>query len=140
MMFVCVEVLRPSQPNGVMSSAVRLPNHMFTGQAYGKCPKISNTLKFPTPNILSKIISGNVLKSRTVTVLQNGDFENFEHSFLQISFLSAHSNFSNVFFVVFFFPFPEPETKVVVLKATAKLKCSSVITNFMYINGMGTVF
>ena len=29
---VCVEVLRPSQPNGVMSSAVSLPNHTFTGQ------------------------------------------------------------------------------------------------------------
>ena len=26
------EVLRPSQPNGVMSSAVSLPNHTFTGQ------------------------------------------------------------------------------------------------------------
>ena len=24
--------LRPSQPNGVMSSAVSLPNHTFTGQ------------------------------------------------------------------------------------------------------------
>ena len=32
-MFVCVEVLRPSQPNGVMSSAVSLPKHTFTGQA-----------------------------------------------------------------------------------------------------------
>ena len=31
--FVCVEVLLPSQPNGVMSSAVSLPNHTFTGQA-----------------------------------------------------------------------------------------------------------
>ena len=31
--FVCVEVLRPSQPNGVMSSAVSLPNYTFTGQA-----------------------------------------------------------------------------------------------------------
>ena len=34
--FVCVEGLRPSrasQPNGVMSSAVSLPNHTFTGQA-----------------------------------------------------------------------------------------------------------
>ena len=31
--FVCVEVLRPSQPDGVMSSAVSLPNHTFTGQA-----------------------------------------------------------------------------------------------------------
>ena len=30
---VCVGVLRPSQPNGVMSSAVSLPNHTFTGQA-----------------------------------------------------------------------------------------------------------
>ena len=29
---VCGEVLRPSQPNGVMSSAVSLPNHTFTGQ------------------------------------------------------------------------------------------------------------
>ena len=31
-LFVCVEVLRPSQPNGVMSSAVSLPYHTFTGQ------------------------------------------------------------------------------------------------------------
>ena len=30
---VCVEVLRPSQPNGVMLSAVSLPNHTFTGHA-----------------------------------------------------------------------------------------------------------
>ena len=30
---VCVEVLRPSQPNGVMSSAISLSNHTFTGQA-----------------------------------------------------------------------------------------------------------
>ena len=32
LLFVCVEVLRPSKPNGVMSSAVSLPNHTFTGQ------------------------------------------------------------------------------------------------------------
>ena len=32
-LFVCVEVLRPSQPNGVMSSAVSLPNDTFIGQA-----------------------------------------------------------------------------------------------------------
>ena len=31
--FVCVEVLRPSQPSRVMSSAVSLPNNTFTGQA-----------------------------------------------------------------------------------------------------------
>ena len=30
---VCVEVLRPSQLNGVMSSVVSLPNHTFTGHA-----------------------------------------------------------------------------------------------------------
>ena len=32
-LFVCVEVLRSSQPNWVMSSAVSLLNHTFTGQA-----------------------------------------------------------------------------------------------------------
>ena len=32
-LFVCAEVLQPNQPNGVMSSAVSLPNHTFTGQA-----------------------------------------------------------------------------------------------------------
>ena len=32
-LFVCVEVLRPSQPIGVMLSAVSLPNHTSTGQA-----------------------------------------------------------------------------------------------------------
>ena len=32
-LFDCIEVLRPNQPNGVMSSAVSLPNHTFTGQA-----------------------------------------------------------------------------------------------------------
>ena len=31
--FVCVEVLRPSQPIGVMSSPVSLPSHTFTGKA-----------------------------------------------------------------------------------------------------------
>ena len=31
--FVCVEVLQPSKPNGVMSGEVSLPNHTFTGQA-----------------------------------------------------------------------------------------------------------
>ena len=30
---VCVQVLRPSQPYGVMLSAVSLPNHTFTLQA-----------------------------------------------------------------------------------------------------------
>ena len=30
--FVCAEVLRPSQPNRIMLSAISLPNHTFTGQ------------------------------------------------------------------------------------------------------------
>ena len=30
---ICAEVLRPSQPNGVMSSVVSLSNHTFSGQA-----------------------------------------------------------------------------------------------------------
>ena len=29
----CVEVLQPSQPNGVMSITVSLPNYLFTGRA-----------------------------------------------------------------------------------------------------------
>ena len=32
-LFLCVEVLRLSQPNWVMSSLVSLPNHTFTEQA-----------------------------------------------------------------------------------------------------------
>ena len=32
-LFVCVEVLRPIQPTGVMSSAISLPHHTFTRQA-----------------------------------------------------------------------------------------------------------
>ena len=32
-LFVCIEVLRPNQSNGVMSSAASLPNHTFIGQA-----------------------------------------------------------------------------------------------------------
>ena len=32
-LIVRIEVLRPSEPNGVMSSAVSLPDHTFTGQA-----------------------------------------------------------------------------------------------------------
>ena len=53
--FVCVEVLRPSQPNGVMLSVVSLPNYTFTGQA--KSPKrltsIVHILSPETDNWLS---------------------------------------------------------------------------------------
>ena len=48
--FVCVEVLRPSQPNGVMSSAVSLPNHTFTGQAVKRLTSIVHILSPETDN------------------------------------------------------------------------------------------
>ena len=32
MVFVCAEVLRPRQPNGVMLSVVSLPNHTYYGK------------------------------------------------------------------------------------------------------------
>ena len=32
LLFVCVEVLQPSQPNGVISSVVSLPNHTLLGR------------------------------------------------------------------------------------------------------------
>ena len=35
-LFVCVEVLRHSQPNGVMSSAISLHNHTFTSRNWQK--------------------------------------------------------------------------------------------------------
>ena len=49
-MFVCVEVLRPSQPNGVMSSAVSLPNHTFTGQSSKRLISIVHILSPKTDN------------------------------------------------------------------------------------------
>ena len=49
-LFVCVEVLRPSQPNGVMSSAVSLPNRTFTGQAYSS-KRLTNIVHILSPEI-----------------------------------------------------------------------------------------
>ena len=52
---VCLFVLRPSQPNGVMSSAVSLPNHTFTGQAKSskRLTSIVHILSPETDNCLS---------------------------------------------------------------------------------------
>ena len=54
-LFVCVEVLRPSQPNGVMSSVVSLPNHMFTVQAlsFKRLTSFVHILSPETDNCLS---------------------------------------------------------------------------------------
>ena len=55
--FVCVEVLRPSQPNRVMLTTVSLPNHMFTGQALSskRLTSIVHILSPETDNCLSWI-------------------------------------------------------------------------------------
>ena len=47
-LFVCVEVLRPSQPKGVMSSAASLPNHKFTGQALSS-KRLTSIVHIPSP-------------------------------------------------------------------------------------------
>ena len=106
---------------------------------YGKCPKISNTLKCQTPNIFAQNNFWKCPKISNSKSFAKRGFLNFRTQLSSCNFLSAHSNFGNVFY----FPVMEPETKVVVLKATAKCKYiahSSVMTNFMYIDGMGTVF
>ena len=46
--FVCVEVLRPSQPNGAMSSAVGLLNHTFTGQVLSS-KRITSIVRILSP-------------------------------------------------------------------------------------------
>ena len=45
---VCVEVLRPSQPNRVMSSAISLLNHTFTGQA-GSSKRLTSIVHILSP-------------------------------------------------------------------------------------------
>ena len=57
--FVCVEVLRPSQPNGVILSAVSSPNHTFTWQPQSseRLTTIVHILSPETDNCTS-LISG----------------------------------------------------------------------------------
>ena len=50
--FVCVEVLRPSQPSGVMSSAVSLPNHTITGQALSS-KRLTSIVHIPLPETVN---------------------------------------------------------------------------------------
>ena len=64
---------------------------------YGKCPKISNTLKFRTPNIFAQ---NNFWKCPKIS--NSGSFakRGFQKFLIQLSssiFLSVHSNFGNVF-------------------------------------------
>ena len=47
-LFVCVEVLWPSQPNGVMSSEVSLSKHTFTGQTLSS-KQLTSIVHFLSP-------------------------------------------------------------------------------------------
>ena len=47
-LFVCVEVLQPCQPNGVMSSTVILPYHTFTGPTKSS-KQLTSTVHIPSP-------------------------------------------------------------------------------------------
>ena len=103
---------------------------------YGKCPKISNTLKFRTPNIFgqnnfwkcpkisnsSSFAKRGFLKFRTQ--LSSSIFFFYRHILISVTF----------FFFVFFFSVTEPETKVIVLKATAKRKCTRQCHNEFYVH------
>ena len=53
-LFVCVEVLRPSQPNGVMSSEVSLPYHTFTGQALSS-KRLTSIVSLLTTRLLGRL-------------------------------------------------------------------------------------
>ena len=54
-LLVCVEVLRPSEPNWVMSSAVSLPNHMFSGQAYSS-KRLTSIVHILSPEKLAALV------------------------------------------------------------------------------------
>ena len=96
---------------------------------YGKCPKISNTLKFRTPNIFAQNNFWKCPKISNSSSFAKRGFLKFRTQLSSSNFLSAHSNFGNVFF-----PDTEPGTKVVMLKATAKRKCSQQCHNEFYVH------
>ena len=87
---------------------------------YGKCPKISKTLKFRTPNIFAQNNFWKCPKISNSSSFAKRGFLKFQTQLASSNFLSAHSNFGNSLF----FSITEPEIKVAVLKATAKRKCT----------------
>ena len=100
-------------------------------QIYGKYPKISNTLKFWTPNIFAQNNFWKCPKISNSSSFAKSGVLKFRTQLSSSIFLLAHSNFGNVFF---FFSVTEPETKVVVLKATAKRKCTQLCHNEFYVH------
>ena len=65
---------------------------------YGKCPKISNTLKFRTPNIFAQNNFWKCPKISNSSSFAKKGFLKFRTQLSSSNFLSAHSNFGNVFF------------------------------------------
>ena len=96
---------------------------------YGNCPKISNTLKFLTPDIFAQNNFWKCQKISNSSSFAKRVFLKFRTQLSSSNFLSAHSNFGNVFF----FSVTEPEIKVVVLKATAKCKCTRQCHHEFYV-------
>ena len=65
---------------------------------YGKCPKISNTLKFRTPDIFAQNNFWKCPKISNSSSFAKRGFLKFRTQFSSSNFLSAHPNFGNVFF------------------------------------------
>ena len=68
------------------------------GWVYGKCPKISNTLKFRTPSIFAQNNFWKCPKISNSGGFAKRGFLKFRTQLSSSIFLSAHSNFGNVFF------------------------------------------
>ena len=98
---------------------------------YGKCPKISNTLKFWTPIIFAQNNFWKCPKISNSSSFAKRGFLKFRTQLASNNVLPAHSNFGNFFF---FFSVTEPETKVAVLKATAKRICTQQCHNEFYVH------
>ena len=103
--------------------------NLFSALYYGKCPKISNTLKFRTPNIFAQNNFWKCPKISNSSSFAKRGFLKFQTQLSSSNFLSAYSNFGNV---LFFFSVKELGTKVVVLKAKAKRKCTQQCHNEFY--------
>ena len=119
-------------PFSINCTAAKCASGTISILNYGKCPKISNTLKFRTPNIFAQNNFWKCPKISNSSSFAKRGFLKFRTQLASNNFLPAHSNFGNYFF--FFFFVTEPETKVAVLKATAKRICTQQCHNEFYVH------
>ena len=114
--------------NGYCQFVQMVPHHQtkWLPSPYGKCPKISNTLKFRSPNIFAQNNFWKCPKISNSSSFAKRGFLKFRTQLASNNFLSAHSNFS--------FSVTEPEIKVAVLKATAKRNCTQQCHNEFYVH------